>query len=149
MIDTNMDSPSRTPTTSPPKKTIRMTQVQKQALIDNLQLESKSIILPTLQKHPSEYLNNSNIQQSPNARANSELNTPNKPQASDRVSRSASTASRHLCEKRTWASSSPNTTRCSKTRKALLPLPSWHPPRRSKTKQPQTPHQAVPFRRVA
>lgn len=78
MIDTNMDSPSRTPTTSPPKKTMRMTQVQKQALIDNLQLESKSINLPDC-RTPTKHLEISNTQQSPNARANSEPNTPNKP----------------------------------------------------------------------
>ncbi len=48
MIDTNTNSPSRTPNTSPPKKTMRITQVQKQALIDNLQLESKSLPLPNL-----------------------------------------------------------------------------------------------------
>ncbi|MCJ1368458.1 hypothetical protein MMC16_007602 [Acarospora aff. strigata] len=38
-MDTTMSSPSGTPTTSPARKTMQMTQAQKQALIDNLQLE--------------------------------------------------------------------------------------------------------------
>jgi len=40
-----------TPTGSPATKKLKITQAQKQALIDNLQLESKPILRDVMDKH--------------------------------------------------------------------------------------------------
>jgi len=45
MIAIKTGSPARTPTKSPAKKMMQISQAQKQALIDNLQLESMFLTL--------------------------------------------------------------------------------------------------------
>ena len=102
-----LQSPSRTPTQSRAKKPLIITEAQKQALIDNLQLEGTSLSTNTTKQDSRSW-------QSPSVRESCAPSTHSKLKACAQGSSYGSTAYQLQCEKRTWASSMRSTNKLQK-----------------------------------